>query len=262
MQGMPWKPSEPIKPYGSEWKSDRSTPDYDQQRDPGNPLSPAFGQWLCRSWLRDIVANPIAWAVAGWFGFTFLLVALDYLGLISWQTFFIGMLAKYVVLFGAFAIAGIWTLVVWVRTTPVGERGPAIVRSRKLLFDLLDAQRARGFATQDTFMFGFSQGCLMSTEVGVRYPHRLGGIVGISGWADEPAKLLAEQSPVAKEQRFLITHGTMDPLIPFAAAKGCFALLKEAGLQLEWHEFPKEHTIYGESEMRVIREFVTKAAGR
>lgn len=143
-----------------------------------------------------------------------------------------------------------------------GERGPAIVRSRKLLFDLLDAQRACGFASENTFMFGFSQGCLMSVEVGVRYPHRLAGIVGISGWADEPAKLLAEQSAVAKEQRFLITHGTMDPLIPFAAAKGCFDTLKQGGLQIEWHEFPKEHTIYGESEMRVIREFVARAAGR
>jgi len=143
-----------------------------------------------------------------------------------------------------------------------GERGPAIKRSRELLFALLDAQRAGGFATEDTFMFGFSQGCLMSCEVGMRYPHRLAGIVGISGWADEPVKLLAEQSPVAKEQRFLITHGTYDPLIPFAAAKDCFALLKQGGLQIEWHEFPKEHTIYGESEMRVIREFVSKAAGR
>ncbi len=143
-----------------------------------------------------------------------------------------------------------------------GERSAAIVRSRGLLFQLLDGQRARGFAPEDTFMFGFSQGCLMSCEVGIRYPHRLAGIVGISGWADEPARLLAEQSAVAKEHRFLITHGTYDPLIPFAAAKDCFATLKQGGLQIEWHEFPKEHTIYGESEMRVIREFVTKAAGQ
>jgi phospholipase/carboxylesterase len=141
-----------------------------------------------------------------------------------------------------------------------GERGPAIVRSRKLLFDLLDTQRAGGFATEDTFMFGFSQGCLMSTEVGLRYPHRLAGIVGISGWADEPAKLLAEQSPFVREQRFLITHGTYDPLIPFAAAKECFATLRQGGLRIDWREFPKEHTIYGESEMRVIREFVAQAA--
>lgn len=143
-----------------------------------------------------------------------------------------------------------------------GDRAPAIVRSRELLFQLLDTQRERGFAPGHILMFGFSQGCLMSSEVGIRYPHRLAGIVGISGWADEPAKLLAEQSPVAKEQRFLITHGTADPLIPFAAAKECFATLRAGGLQIDWREFPKEHTIYGESEMRVIREFVARAAGQ
>ncbi|HSH16445.1 MAG TPA: hypothetical protein VLD18_10450, partial [Verrucomicrobiae bacterium] len=99
-------------------------------------------------------------------------------------------------------------------------------------------------------------------EIGIRYPHKLAGILGISGWAEEPAKLLVEQSPVAKEQRFLITHGTLDPLIPFAAAKDCFARLKEGGLQIDWHEFPKEHTIYGESEMHVIREFVAQATGK
>lgn len=143
-----------------------------------------------------------------------------------------------------------------------GERGPAIKRSRELLFKLLEAQRERGFAPEDTFMFGFSQGCLMSCEIGIRYPHKLAGIVGISGWAEEPAKLLVEQSPVAKEQRFLITHGTLDPLIPFAAAKDSFARLKEGGLQIDWHEFPKEHTIYGESEMHVIRKFVAPATGK
>ena len=143
-----------------------------------------------------------------------------------------------------------------------GARGPAIIRSRELIFHLLDAQPERGFAPAHTFMFGFSQGCLMACETGIRYPHKLAGCIGISGWAEEPAKLLAEQSAVAKEQRFLITHGTHDPLIPFAAANECFATLKQGGLQIDWHEFPKEHTIYGESEMRVIRGFVTQAAGK
>lgn len=143
-----------------------------------------------------------------------------------------------------------------------GERGPAILHSRELLCELLDAQRPAGFATGSTFMFGFSQGCLMSLEIGVRYPHRLAGIVGISGWPEEPEKLAVAQSPWAKEQKFLITHGTYDPLIPIAGAKAAYAKLRTAGLAIEWHEFPKEHTIFGELELRVIREFVTKAAGR
>src|SRR5436309_5542802 len=44
---------------------------------------------------------------------------------------------------------------------------PGVGRSRKLLFDLLDAQRARGFPTEQTIFGGFSQGCLMAIEVGL-----------------------------------------------------------------------------------------------
>ena len=33
-------------------------------------------------------------------------------------------------------------------------------------------------------------------------------------------------------------------------------MLKTAGLDVQWHEFPKEHTIHGEEEIAVIREFI------
>jgi predicted esterase len=33
-------------------------------------------------------------------------------------------------------------------------------------------------------------------------------------------------------------------------------LLKAAGLHLEWHEFVKAHTIQGEEEMEIVRNFV------
>ena len=35
-----------------------------------------------------------------------------------------------------------------------------------------------------------------------------------------------------------------------------------AGLNIEWHEFMKPHTIAGEEEMRVIRKFVTNGTGK
>lgn len=129
-------------------------------------------------------------------------------------------------------------------------------RSRKLLFDLLDALRAKGFPTDQTTLGGFSQGCLMTIEVGLRYPHRFAGLVGISGWVSEPEKLVRELSPVARQQRLLITHGTLDPLVPFAVTREQVKLLKSAGLQVEWHEFVKPHTIAGEAELEVIRKFV------
>jgi phospholipase/carboxylesterase len=125
-----------------------------------------------------------------------------------------------------------------------------------LLFDLLDDLRARGFPAEQIIFGGFSQGCLMAVETGLHYPHRLAGIVGISGWIFEPEKLVRELSPVARQQRLLMTHGTSDPMIPIDKVRVQIPLLKAAGLQVEWHEFAKEHTVAGEEEIAVIRNFV------
>jgi phospholipase/carboxylesterase len=137
-----------------------------------------------------------------------------------------------------------------------GDAGTGIERSRALLFELLDDQRRRGFPAGQTILFGFSQGCLMTIDVGLRYPHQFAGLVGISGYVHEPGQVLHELSPVARRQQFLITHGTDDPLIPFGPAREQIHLLKSAGIRIAWHEFAKAHTIAGEDELRVIRDFV------
>jgi phospholipase/carboxylesterase len=133
---------------------------------------------------------------------------------------------------------------------------PGVQRSRKLLFDLLDDLRAKGFPAEQITFGGFSQGCLMAIEAGLHYPHRFAGIVGISGWIFEPEKLVQELSPIALQQRLLLTHGISDPMIPIDKVRARIPLLKAAGLQLEWHEFMKAHTVAGEEEIAVIRNFV------
>lgn len=136
------------------------------------------------------------------------------------------------------------------------DPAPGIEYSRKLLFSLLDDQRAAGFPTSETFLFGFSQGCLMTMEVGVRYPHQFAGLIGVSGYMHEPEELLRMASPVARNQRFLRTHGTGDQLIPFDRARLQVEPMQAAGFDIQWHAFDKEHTIAGESEISVIRQFI------
>jgi phospholipase/carboxylesterase len=131
-----------------------------------------------------------------------------------------------------------------------------IERSRRLLFPLLDQLATRDFQAEQIVFSGFSQGCLMSIEIGARYPHHLAGIVGISGYVHEPLQLVAQLAPEAVRQRFLITHGTQDPLIPIAQVRPQMEILRRAGLQIEWREFVKAHTIAGEEELSVIRDFV------
>lgn len=141
-----------------------------------------------------------------------------------------------------------------------GDAAPGVARSTRLLGELLDAQRACGFPTGQTVLFGFSQGCLMTIETGLRYPHRFSGLVGVSGYTHEPERLLREKSPVAIEQRLLLTHGLHDPLIPIAPVRAQVRGLRQAGLLIEWSEFAKEHTIAGEEELAVIRGFVSRRA--
>jgi phospholipase/carboxylesterase len=139
--------------------------------------------------------------------------------------------------------------------------GEAVERSYGLLEKLLDTWRAKGYPTERTVLFGFSQGCLMSVETGIRYPHRLAGIIGVSGYVHDPDRLLKMASPVAKEQRFLITHGTDDPLIPFEAARKQFEQLKAAGMQIEFHSYRKVHTII-EPEFELFRKFLEERLGK
>jgi len=136
------------------------------------------------------------------------------------------------------------------------DMAPGILRSRKLLFDLLDDLRAKNFPADQITLGGFSQGCLMTIDVGLRYPHKLAGLVGISGWVFEIETLLKELSPAAKEQRLIATHGRFDEVIPFAPVFRQVRTLKSAGLNAEWREFPKGHTIHGAEEISVLREFV------
>jgi len=138
----------------------------------------------------------------------------------------------------------------------IDDLPPGVRRSRKLLFDLLDDLRAKNFPAEQITLGGFSQGCLMTVDVGLRYPHRLAGLVGISGWVFEVENLLKELSPVARQQRLLATHGPFDPVIPIAPVRGQIQKLKSAGLNVEWREFPKAHTIHGAEEISVLREFV------
>lgn len=134
---------------------------------------------------------------------------------------------------------------------------PGIERSRKLLFELLDGLPSRGFAPQQTVLFGFSQGCLMTFEIAGRYPVQLAGFVGVSGYVHRDEDFVQALAPTARSQRILFTHGTMDRLIPLPPVRAQVERLRKAGLNIDWREFAKDHTIAGEEELRVIRDFVT-----
>jgi phospholipase/carboxylesterase len=137
----------------------------------------------------------------------------------------------------------------------MGDKEPGILRSRALLLSLIEELIAGGVRATDIFLFGFSQGCLMVTDVALRCEQVLGGCVGVSGYVAFLDQYPAAFSPAALQQKVLITHGRQDPMVPFEPAKRQFLELKSFGVNLTFKAYDKDHTMLME-ELNDISEWM------
>jgi phospholipase/carboxylesterase len=128
----------------------------------------------------------------------------------------------------------------------MGDKEPGILRSRGMLLALLDELQDQGVLPADTFLFGFSQGGLMVTDVALRCDQTLGGVVGVSGYVAFMEQYPAAFAPAASSQRLLITHGRYDPMVPFEPARKQFMELRRLGIDLEFVAYEKDHTMLAE----------------
>ncbi len=137
-----------------------------------------------------------------------------------------------------------------------GDQGVGIRRSRALLHELLDQTRASGFPSEQTVLLGFSQGCVMTLDAGLRYSRPLAGLVGISGYVYDPESLVKDWKSGAPSIPILVTHGTQDPLLNIEPTRKQIRFLQQAGLKVTWREYPKQHTVDFSRELPDLNEFL------
>ena len=123
------------------------------------------------------------------------------------------------------------------------HHGPGVVRSRMLLDRLFDEIEGQGFSAEDTVLFGFSQGCLLTLEWGGRTERPLAGFVGISGYCYDAVALGEAASTVAKTRPWLVTHGRQDEVLPYSVTRNQILTLQKAGLPIDFRSYAKTHTI-------------------
>ncbi|MEM9813617.1 MAG: prolyl oligopeptidase family serine peptidase, partial [Pseudomonadota bacterium] len=100
----------------------------------------------------------------------------------------------------------------------------------------LDAlPEAEGIGPERTVLLGFSQGTMMSLEVGLRRTAAVAGIIGFSGRLLRPDALgdeLTARPPI------LLVHGDQDEVVPPSSMPEASAALRGAGLEVETHVSP------------------------
>jgi len=131
--------------------------------------------------------------------------------------------------------------------------------SRAALDGLIDQVLADlKIPSERLFLLGFSQGCLMALEVALKSDRAFAGVVGISGWVAGAEDYPAAFGAAGQSQHVLMTHGSLDPMLPIALVQPQAQALTALGVDLEWREYAKEHTLDQGREVADIRAWMRR----
>jgi phospholipase/carboxylesterase len=121
------------------------------------------------------------------------------------------------------------------------ERG--MRASQEAVEALVAREIERGIPASRIVLAGFSQGGVMTLQVGLRYERKLAGLMVLSGYLPLAKALSAERSEANSTTSIFMAHGTDDPIIPLAAAQSSREQLVKLGHEVEWREYRMPHTV-------------------
>ncbi|MFP5245915.1 MAG: alpha/beta hydrolase, partial [Thermoanaerobaculia bacterium] len=131
----------------------------------------------------------------------------------------------------------------------------SVVESREEMLRFLDEITAQYPTPEGKLIVGgFSQGALMALDSGLRTQRKLAGIIAMSGGLYEHD--LADLSH-HKSLPVLIAHGSQDDVVPVNYARRARRVLEDAGLDVDYSEYPMGHQVAMEEAERV-RDFIAR----
>ena len=131
--------------------------------------------------------------------------------------------------------------------------------SFSLLDKLVLEQFESGFAANDLFLLGFSQGASLVLEYMTRQRFSLGGVIAIAGFIHDKKRFVRETTPESKNSRVLLIHGEKDQVIYPSASEKAHKLLHESGYQSELQILQSSHKIPLKAKS-LIESFINFAA--
>ncbi|MFT7721655.1 MAG: dienelactone hydrolase family protein [Roseateles sp.] len=132
--------------------------------------------------------------------------------------------------------------------------------SQRQIAALIDRERERGVPAGRIVVMGFSQGCAMALMTALRYPHRLGGAVGLSGYLPLAATTEAERDDANADLPVFLAHGTQDPIVALARGVASRETLVAMGHDVAWHDYPMPHSVCAE-EVADLNAWLLKQLG-
>jgi phospholipase/carboxylesterase len=130
-------------------------------------------------------------------------------------------------------------------------------KSQQQIEQLIVREIERGIPAERIILAGFSQGCAMTLQTGLRYPHKLAGMLCLSGYLPLADKLPAERSDANFSTPIFMAHGQVDPVVQIARAETSRDFLKSLGYAIEWKDYSMPHSVC-EEEIDDIGQVITR----
>ena len=93
----------------------------------------------------------------------------------------------------------------------------------------------------------------MALHIGLRFPHKLAGIIALSGYLPLAMTANLEKHLANSTTPIFMAHGTYDPVVSLDRAQASNAALEKMAYSVDWNEYPMEHSVNHEELMDISR---------
>ena len=116
-------------------------------------------------------------------------------------------------------------------------------KSQQQIEQLIARENERGIPASRIILAGFSQGCAMTLQTGLRYPEKLAGLICLSGYLPLSSLIKDERHQANLQTPIFMAHGRGDPVVQIGRAEASRELLKELGHPIDWREYMMPHSV-------------------
>lgn len=116
-------------------------------------------------------------------------------------------------------------------------------KSQAQIDQLIAREIERDIPAERIVLAGFSQGCAMTLQTGLRYPKKLAGLLCLSGYLPVQTTVTAERNPANQDTPIFMAHGRGDAVVTIDRAEASREVLTSLGYTVQWHEYMMQHAV-------------------
>lgn len=118
-----------------------------------------------------------------------------------------------------------------------------IRKSQQTINHLIEKIARSGIPKEKIILAGFSQGGALALHCGLRYKHKLAGIIGLSTFLPLADKLKTEKSIANSNTPIFLAHGIQDFIVPLRFGELSRNTLVELGYKITWNAYEMPHSV-------------------